>query len=65
MVEISPITYAQRGDVVWLDNSTVDHPSKYGALGIVSLDGRYAICMSEQGTKRVHLKRWKRAWRVG
>jgi len=65
MLEISPITYAQRGDVVWLDNSTPANPSKYGALGIVSLDGRYAVCMSEKGTVRVHLKRWKRAWRVG
>jgi len=65
MTEVLPITYAQRGDVVWLDNSTPANPSKYGALGIVSLDGRYAVCMSEKGTKRVHMQRWKRAWRVG
>jgi hypothetical protein len=65
MSEVTPITYAQRGDVVWLDNSTPANPSKYGALGIVSLDGRYAVCMSEKGTKRVHMQRWKRAWRVG
>jgi hypothetical protein len=65
MVEITPITYARRGDVVWVDNSTALNPSKYGALGVVSLDGRYAVCMSSTGTKRVHMQRWRRAWRVG
>jgi hypothetical protein len=59
-----PVTYAGRGDVVWVDNSTPANPSAYGALGVVSLDGRYAVCMSEQGTVRVHMHRWKRAWRV-
>jgi hypothetical protein len=65
MAEVVPVTYAQRGDIVWVDNSTPLNPSKYGALGVVSLDGRYAVCMSEQGTKRVHMLRWKRAWKVG
>jgi hypothetical protein len=64
MAEVAP-TYAQRGDVVWVDNSTPLNPSKYGALGVVSLDGRYAVCMSEKGTVRVHMDRWRRAWRVG
>jgi hypothetical protein len=64
MAEVLPITYAHRGDAVWVDNSTLEHPSRFGALGVVSLDPRYAVCMSEQGTKRVHMHRWKRAWRV-
>jgi hypothetical protein len=59
MPEVAP-TFARRGDVVWVDNLT-----QYGALGVVSLDGRFAVCMSEQGTKRVHMQRWRRAWRVG
>jgi hypothetical protein len=63
MAEVAP-TYAQRGDVVWVDNSTSLNPSKYGALGVVSLDARWALCMSDKGTVRVHMSRWKRAWRV-
>jgi hypothetical protein len=63
MAEVAP-TYAQRGDIVWLDNSTAKNPSTYGALGVVSLDPRYAVCMSEKGTVRVHMNRWRRAWRV-
>jgi hypothetical protein len=65
MPEVTPVTFARRGDAVWVDNGTVDNPSKYGALGVVGLDGRFAVCMSEQGVKRVHMQRWKRAWRVG
>jgi hypothetical protein len=64
MPEVAPVTCAQRGDVVWVDNSTLLNPSLYGALGVVSLDGRYAVCMSDKGVKRVHMQRWKRAWRV-
>jgi hypothetical protein len=60
MPEVMPVACAQRGDVVWVDNLT-----NYGALGVVSLDGRYAVCMSDNGTKRVHMQRWKRAWKVG
>jgi uncharacterized protein DUF6950 len=65
MPEVIPVTFARRGDVVWVDNSTPENPSTYGALGVVSLDGRYAACMSDKGVKRVHMQRWKRAWRVG
>jgi hypothetical protein len=65
MAEVLPVTCASRGDVVWVDNATREHPSKFGALGVVSLDPRYAVCMSEKGTVRVHMHRWKRAWRVG
>lgn len=64
MPEVAP-AFARRGDVVWVDNGTDDNPSPYGALGIVGLDGRFAVCMSETGTKRVHMHRWKRAWQVG
>jgi hypothetical protein len=59
------VTFARRGDVVWVDNGIDENPSPYGALGIVGLDGRFAVCMSETGTKRVHMRRWKRAWQVG
>jgi hypothetical protein len=65
MPEVTPVTFAQRGDIVWVDNSTPLNASLYGALGVVSLDGRYAVCMSQTGTKRVHMSRWKRAWKVG
>jgi hypothetical protein len=61
------ITYARRGDIVFVDNSTEEHPSPYGALAIVDLDGRYAVCVSATGARlmRLHMKRWKRAWRIG
>jgi hypothetical protein len=65
MPEIIPVTFARRGDIVWVDNGTPLNPSPYGALGVVGLDPRFAVCMSEQGTRRVHMHRWKRAWRVG
>jgi hypothetical protein len=60
LAEVKPVTLAQRGDVVWVDNKT-----QFGALGVVDLTGRHAVCMSEVGTKRVHMQRWRRAWRVG
>jgi hypothetical protein len=64
IAEVLPVTYAQRGDVVWVDNSTALNPSAYGALGVVSTDGKNAVCMSEKGTVRVHMQHWKRAWRI-
>jgi hypothetical protein len=64
MPEVPP-TFARRGDVVWVDNSTPLNPSPYGALGVVGLDPRFAHCMGAQGTVRVHMSRWKRAWQVG
>lgn len=57
--EISP-TMAQRGDVVHVDNGTTQ-----GALGIVGLDARFAVCASDKGLVMVRLHRWKRAWKVG
>jgi hypothetical protein len=60
MPEITPITFARRGDAVWVDNGT-----QYGALGVVGLDPRYAVCMSSKGTVQVHMHRWRRAWKVG
>ncbi len=59
------VTYARRGDIVFVDNSTVDHPSPYGALGVVALDGRHAVCVSTAGVLHLHMKRWKRAWQIG
>lgn len=60
MEEIVPVTFARRGNVVLVDNGTPQ-----GALGIVSLDGRYAACMGDSKMLHVHMHRWKRAWRVG
>lgn len=59
MTEVAP-NFARRGDVVWVNNGT-----SYGALGVVGLDGRFAHCMGGQGTVRVHMHRWQRAWQVG
>lgn len=53
-------TFARRGDIVWIDNDT-----EYGALGIVSLDGRFASCASEQGLALAPMRQWKRSWLVG
>lgn len=55
-----PPTMAQRGDVVYVDNGT-----PHGALGVVSLDGRFASCASDKGLVLVRIHRWKRAWKVG
>lgn len=59
MPEVDP-QFSRRGDVVWVDNKT-----QYGALGVVGLDARFALCMSDQGLAPVHMQHWKRAWRVG
>jgi hypothetical protein len=70
MAEVLP-TFAQRGDLVLVDNTpaasrqlpAASNPSL--ALGTVDLTGRYAWCAAEPGFVRVPLKRWRRAWRVG
>ena len=54
------VNFARRGDVVWLDNGTT-----YGALGVVGLDPRFAMCMGAAGAVQVHISRWRRAWQVG
>lgn len=54
------VTFAQRGDVVFVDNSTPQ-----GAVGVVALDPRFAACVFEKGLILVRMHRWKRAWRVG
>lgn len=59
------VTYARRGDIVFVDNSSEENPSPYGALAIVDLDGRHSVCVSTKGVARLHMKRWKRAWRIG
>jgi cell wall-associated NlpC family hydrolase len=58
-VEVHP-NFARRGDIVFVNNGT-----SYGALGVVSLDGRHASCVSSNGVVNVHMHRWKRAWQVG
>jgi hypothetical protein len=55
-----PVSFARRGDVVYVDNDT-----PLGAIGVVSLDGRYASCASARGTVLVAIWKWKRAWQVG
>lgn len=55
-----PVTFARRGDVVFIDNATPQ-----GAIGVVSSDGRFASCASEKGLVQVRIHRWKRAWNVG
>jgi hypothetical protein len=55
-----PPTLARRGDVVYVDNETPQ-----GAIGVVSLDARFASCASDKGIVLIHLYRWRRAWRVG
>jgi hypothetical protein len=59
MPEVEP-RMARRGDVVFVDNNTPE-----GALGIVDSSGVAAACVGEQGSIRVPLRRWKRAWHVG
>jgi hypothetical protein len=55
-----PVTFARRGDVVWIDNGT-----EQGAIGVVHLDGRFISCASEKGIVLVHMRRWRRAWQIG
>jgi hypothetical protein len=54
-----PVTFARRGDVVFLDND-----SPQGAIGVVSTDGRFASCASDKGLVLLPIQRWKRAWKV-
>ena len=55
-----PVTFARRGDVVFIDNDTPQ-----GAIGVISLDGRFASCASDKGLVLVRMQRWKRAWQIG
>jgi hypothetical protein len=55
-----PVTFARRGDVVFVDNRTPQ-----GAIGVVSTDGRFASCASDKGLVMVRIHRWKRAWKIG
>jgi len=55
-----PARFAQRGDVVLVDNNDPGH-----ALGTVDLSGRFAWCVGERGFARVPMRRWLRAWRIG
>lgn len=53
------VTLARRGDMVFIDNGTAQ-----GAIGIVSLDGRFASCAGQTGHVLVRSHRWKRAWQI-
>ena len=55
-----PPRYARRGDIVHVDNGTT-----YGALGVVNLDARFAMCVSQNGVVPAHMNHWKRAWQIG
>ncbi|HEY3972307.1 MAG TPA: hypothetical protein VGM18_04835 [Candidatus Sulfotelmatobacter sp.] len=57
--EVAP-TFARRGDLVFIDNGTAQ-----GAIGIVSLDGRFASCASDKGLAMIRIRHWKRAWQIG
>jgi hypothetical protein len=57
--EIS-VTFAHRGDVVFVDNGT-----SQGALAVVCGDGRFASCAGEKGLVLVRMERWRRAWKIG
>jgi uncharacterized protein DUF6950 len=63
MPEVLP-TFAQSGDIVHVDNGTA-----YGALGVVGLDNRFALCISDthaagDNLARLGMDKWKRAWHV-
>lgn len=56
-------TFARRGDVV-LVRQPNDLPAM-GTLGVVGLDGLFALCASDQGLARVHMAHWIRGWLIG
>lgn len=53
-----PLSWAGPGDVVLVWSPDV--PS----LGVIDLDGRFALCASTTGLTRVAQRRWMRAWSV-
>ena len=54
-----PVTFARRGDVVFVDNNTTQ-----GCVGVVSMDPRFVCCAGDKGLILVPIVRWKRAWQV-
>lgn len=55
-----PLTFARRGDLVFIDNKTPQ-----GAIGVVSLDARFAACAGQNGYCLVRMEHWKRTWSIG
>lgn len=55
-----PVTFARRGDVVFVDNNTPQ-----GCIGVLSMDPRFVSCAAHTGLVLVPIVRWKRAWQVG
>jgi len=62
--EIKP-RYAQRGDVVLLDNPTPSSGLNRQALGIVQLNGRHVLVTFPDGLHVLRLAHVRRAWRIG
>jgi hypothetical protein len=54
------VAYAQRGDVIVLKNPDGSH-----SLGIVALDGRHALFVTEDGLRRMKVLSCVAAWKVG
>ena len=59
MKELSTVKLAQRGDIVLFDGDEGQ------AMGIVSLNGRDALFVSDKGLNTLPVKECRRAWRVG
>jgi hypothetical protein len=62
--EIKP-QYAQRGDVVPLDNPTASTGLHRQALGIVHLNGRHVLVTGPDSLHVLRLAHVRRAWRIG
>jgi len=62
--EIKP-QYAQRGDVVLLDNPSPSTGLNRQALGIVHLNGHHVIVTGPDGLRLLRLAHVRRAWRIG
>jgi hypothetical protein len=54
------LLFAQRGDIVVLTN-----PDGSQSLGIVALDGRHALFVTEAGLRRMKVGKCAAAWQVG
>lgn len=57
------VSFAQRGDIVEAE-ITLPEGGTAPALGIVDLDSRYALFVSEQGLVRYLISDCKRAWKI-
>jgi len=60
-----PLRTAQRGDIVEADVALPDGNGTSPALGIVDLDGRFALFVGVDGLIRMRISDCRRAWKVG